>query len=477
MKVFFQSFFTVLVLKGLFFNVSQAIEYKPKVAILGAGLSGLSAAYLLNSYEYFDIQIFEAGIKSGGRIRSTKSIGNAFRDEGGSFIDSEHLEIRALVHNLGLELVKVIDEGETIYHQYINQTKSISRDNFSRFKDTLVKLSHDYEKLLAHDQKTIAMLENTSIENYLRSIYAECELIALIERMFQNEYGADLIEMKADELFLVIDIKIGEELFNLGGKLGDEAFTIKGGNHLLTNELEKLLQVPIKYDHEIVAIEQNNDKVLITFKNAQPKQCLEFDYVLTTFAPEILKNIRITPLPSHLQNFFNKRHSGDNLKIFLYFNNPCWRKLECGNRFNYLTDRFAIWDNKDDLLGYNVFSLVAMAGGKEARKAFNESEEILEKELLDSLSALMPEIRTFHIGTAKGHNWSMDRYFLGAYAGIIAPGQEREQEALLMPYSGRIYFAGSAFDQKYEGFMEGALRSSKKAISLLIISYKSSDRT
>ena len=45
----------------------------PKVAIIGAGISGLSTAYFLNKKNINDINIFESNSKPGGVIQTFKN--------------------------------------------------------------------------------------------------------------------------------------------------------------------------------------------------------------------------------------------------------------------------------------------------------------------------------------------------------------------------------------------------------------------
>src|SRR5688572_8394893 len=45
---------------------------RKKIGIIGAGISGLHAAYLLHNYDQYDIEVLEAGDTIGGRIQSSE---------------------------------------------------------------------------------------------------------------------------------------------------------------------------------------------------------------------------------------------------------------------------------------------------------------------------------------------------------------------------------------------------------------------
>ena len=58
-----------------------ASENKPKIIIVGAGLSGLTAAYRLQQMGH-DVQVYEARHRPGGRVLSVK-IGESYEELGG----------------------------------------------------------------------------------------------------------------------------------------------------------------------------------------------------------------------------------------------------------------------------------------------------------------------------------------------------------------------------------------------------------
>lgn len=84
------------------------MKTKPKLIIIGAGLSGLYCAYLLqNDYE---VTILEARSRMGGRV-----LGVGEHDLGPSWIWSHQKNILQLVDELGLELFTQHTEGMALY--------------------------------------------------------------------------------------------------------------------------------------------------------------------------------------------------------------------------------------------------------------------------------------------------------------------------------------------------------------------------
>lgn len=79
-----------------------------KIAIIGAGLSGLYAAYRLQHTH--DVSIFEARNRIGGRILTEEGF-----DMGPSWIWSHQKNILSLAHALGLKLFAQYDSGYALY--------------------------------------------------------------------------------------------------------------------------------------------------------------------------------------------------------------------------------------------------------------------------------------------------------------------------------------------------------------------------
>src|SRR5579859_4725476 len=80
-----------------------------KIAIIGAGLAGLTAAYQLKKAGYAP-RIYEASSRLGGRCYSARDVfaDGQVAEHGGEFFDTGHTEIIALAKELGLTLDDVL---------------------------------------------------------------------------------------------------------------------------------------------------------------------------------------------------------------------------------------------------------------------------------------------------------------------------------------------------------------------------------
>src|SRR3989304_8622298 len=72
----------------------------PRIAVIGAGIAGLTAAYTLQK-RGFAVQVFEREDTPGGRMRSEQR-GDFVIERGAQFIASSYRDMRALAAELGI---------------------------------------------------------------------------------------------------------------------------------------------------------------------------------------------------------------------------------------------------------------------------------------------------------------------------------------------------------------------------------------
>ena len=76
---------------------------QPSIAIVGAGLAGLTCGYRLKQAG-LNAQIYEASGRIGGRCYSIRDLSPLIAEHGGELIDQGHTQLRQLAQELGLDL-------------------------------------------------------------------------------------------------------------------------------------------------------------------------------------------------------------------------------------------------------------------------------------------------------------------------------------------------------------------------------------
>ena len=101
----------------------------------------------------------------------------------------------------------------------------------------------------------------------------------------------------------------------------------------------------------------------------------------------------------------------------------------------------------------------AIALGKLAAK---EREQQASSALATLLSVPEPTLNASLLGPVRGHDFSNDPHFLGAYS-FCRPGGARASESLARPIADALFMAGEATDHEYPGTVAGALASAERA--------------
>jgi len=89
-------------------------NYQPQIVIVGAGLSGLTIAYLLQKSGY-PCTILEARNRIGGRIHTLRKNGEAPVELGATWFGNQHGYLIELMHELGVECAKQHTGGDIFY--------------------------------------------------------------------------------------------------------------------------------------------------------------------------------------------------------------------------------------------------------------------------------------------------------------------------------------------------------------------------
>lgn len=278
-----------------------------KIAVIGGGLGGISAALYLSKYGY-EIDIFEKNEKLGGKLNYTNNSGFYF-DLGPSLLTMPFVVediFRHLSRNIEdyLEVVKldnicryfwsdgvVLDADSDIskFKENIKQISELDADNLSTFLDyskTIYDLTADTflfgpfmewsELFKLKNYKTLLQLNkidsNRTMQTAINSFFASDKLRQLFGR-YATYNGSNPYSAPAT-LNIIPHVE-----YTLG------SFYIKGGMYKIGEALEKLLieqKVNIHTNTEVSKILTSGKKVRgIEFKENNEIKHLDYDYIIS----------------------------------------------------------------------------------------------------------------------------------------------------------------------------------------------------
>ncbi|KAK7988887.1 hypothetical protein PG989_009202 [Apiospora arundinis] len=189
--------------------------------------------------------------------------------------------------------------------------------------------------------------------------------------------------------------------------------------------------------------------------------CVQADYAIATFSVGVLQNDAVTfdpPLPRWKREAIEQFQMGTYTKIFYQFNETFWDPNT--QYFLYADPKvrgyYPVWQSLTApgfLEGSNIIFVTVL--GNEAYRVEQQSDDMTRDEGLKVLRSMfpdkvVPEPIAFHYP-----RWSTEEMTFGSYSNWPV-GMTLEKHQNLRANVDRLYFAGEATSAQYYGFLQGA---------------------
>ena len=448
----------------------------PKVVIVGAGLAGLTCAYRLKQAGISAV-IYEATSRVGGRCWTKRGFFKEGQivERGGELIDSGHTKIQALAAEIGLILDDLI-EAESLGTEpfyYFDGSPYTFEEATNDFLQIYPRLQKDIEEagyptLYNSFTERGFKLDHTSIADYINEIVPgglRSRFGQLLAVAYTIEYGADIKEQSSLNLLYLLGFAPGGPLQLFGES--DERYHIRGGNDQLPTLLAKELEGQIRFNSELIKIEQNRQgKMRLVFRHGEKEWDVWADKVIMTIPFSILREIDYDDarFRSLKENAIEDTGMGVNTKLHAQFFNRFWRRL--GNNGETFADTGyqSTWEVSRAQKGRSGI-LVDYTGDEKAAEQKAKTEERVErltKRFLDKLNPVLPGSERNWNGLSTVENWLSYPWTKGSYSYFMV-GQYTKFAGIAEEREGNIFFAGEHTSVDYQGCLNGAVASGERA--------------
>jgi monoamine oxidase len=442
---------------------------RKRVAVLGAGIAGLVAAYELKQQGH-EVIVLEAQNRVGGRVLTCREFAPGLCAEFGAMrIPRSHeltlrycrkfdLPMRPFVMGNPKGLVYVCGERMTM----AEAQRSPDRLPFDLAPHERGKTA---DELWAHAIADIKALLDRDGPSAWEQIRAQFDQFSLYEFLKHRNFSRGAIEYYAVMNFVEADMNnaVMEVLReDLEGAYVDMQ-TIDGGMDRLPNAFYRELQEELRFGTEVRAIDQTDAGVTVHVKTEAGRFSVAADYCICALPFPCLRTVELT-----------RPFSRDKMRAIRQLNYHASTKI-------LFQVRHRFWEQEDGIVGGATVTdlpirrinyppaspdsergvlLASYTWGQDALQWGAMDPETRLEEALDDVARIHPRIHEeYEIGTS--YAWYADRWARGAFA-LFAPEQQTDLQAAIVQPEGRVHFAGEHCSL-YHAWIQGALESGIRA--------------
>jgi monoamine oxidase len=477
-----------------FLTRSANAASQPRIAIVGGGIAGLSAALTLADAG-FRSTIYEAhASRIGGRMHSDTDdyFGGQVAEWCGELIDTGHKTIRGLAKRFSLPLDDLLaaepsGSTETYYFRggYYSSDQAVA--DFLPVHKTLKAqvAAAGYPTTWNSSTPTGQMLDNTSvydwIEQYVPGGHGS-SFGRLLDAAYAEEYGADTTDQAS--LNLVYLLGYSSKSFEIFGA-SDERFHIRGGNQQLPEAIAAYVQssgmteIVKSARLNTIALKKNGAVSLLFDGSPTP---IVADHVIVCMSFAVLRTLDYSQagFDQRKETAITQLGAGRNTKLQLQFDKRYWNQhgpwgLGNGDVYSDLGIQNA-WESTRAQAGsagiLNDYTGGSVAGAYKPSTPYSNASQNKQvttyaKAFLTKLEKVFPRITAHWNGKAILSTPFLDPNLLCSYS-YWRVGQYTAFSGYEGVQQGPIHFAGEHCSQDFQGFMEGGAAEGIRAANEIL---------
>jgi monoamine oxidase len=441
-------------------------QNRAKVVVIGAGLSGLHTALMLEA-EGLDVQVIEGRMRAGGRLMTLRDIpgrpeagGNSFGGGYARLIDAAQrygveYQPNRQSYLRGMELV--IDEKVVPMKDWPDHPKNPLPQEHREVApwEYYMQFMHDHVPLARSDEwldEKFAHLD-ISFDDWMLSEGVSSEVIDLCcnHKWEYNDSTHD-----ASALVVMMEYLWGRSMFIIDGKRS--SFVIKGGNQRLPETMASLLKKDVHYGKEVVGMRTGDDGAEV---RCMDDSVYRADRIVCSIPLPVLRRIKVDPYFTGAQRkaiWSVPRQLVT--QVHLVPTAPFW-EADGFKPAMFITDAPVglLTLNADEDDPSQVASMMAVMMGNKAERMDQMDQESAEALVLSTIEKIRPAAKG-KLEVAGYKSWFRDPFSSGDFTNF-GPGQVTRFAGHMNAPHGRIHLCGDATGLANRG-MEAALESAER---------------
>jgi monoamine oxidase len=385
---------------------------------------------------------------------------------GGQWVGPTQEVVLELIEELGLKTFRSFDEGEALT-VFDGNVVRYADDTFGLPPDSAMEVGRLWEQLevLASTVAIDAPWETEGAEDLDRQTL-DAWLVAntkdSIARRFFRLLVPALFSAESPELSLLhflFYVKSGTSLEVLVGITGGaQESRVVGGTHQISERMSAELGDAVRLNAVVRTVHQDETGVLVNYEGGS----VTAERVIIAIPQTLTGRLRyIPPLPGRRDMLTQQIPAGSVIKLQVGYDTPFWRDDGLSGLALSLDDALSlVLDNSPDDGSCGV--LVGFLEGAHARTAsLMSTEERRELAIAALVKYFGP--KAAHPFDVVEQDWTAEEFTRGCYGGRLGAGVWTQYGTALSAPVGRIHWAGAETSAVWNGYMDGAIRSGRRA--------------
>ncbi|MGZ4547217.1 MAG: flavin monoamine oxidase family protein [Blastococcus sp.] len=461
----------------------------PRIAIVGAGISGLCAALRLQDSGVAST-VYEANTRIGGRMYSNTTTWSAGQvsEWGGELIDTGHKTIQTLAKRFNLPLDDLVQAEPNSaqptysfggrYYPYAQATS-----DFSAVHQAVQRDMQSFTWPVVWNSSTPGgvALSNLSLYDWIESRVPGghgSSMGQLLDVAYNIEYGGETSDQTALNLLGLLGYQPQPGQFSMFG-LSDERYHIRGGNQQLPLAIAAALPArSVVTGWQLTGVVANADGTqTLSFLVGRAKQTVTADHTILTVPLGVLQRLDLSHagLDQRKQGQISSMRMGKNVKLQLQFGHRVWNStgpwpgISTGETYAD-TGYQNTWDvsrAQPGTPGILVNYTGGVAAGSYAPPVpFSDQSSAYVRSaaatFLSQVEPVLPGLTGEWNGRATLSAWPTNPYSYGAYS-YWPTGYCHRYAGYEGMRQGNLHFAGEHCSIDFQGYMEGGADEGQRA--------------
>jgi monoamine oxidase len=444
----------------------------PQIAIVGAGLAGLTCAYRLKQAG-LKADIYEASDRIGGRCWTIYDFDPLVAEHGGELIDQGHTAMRQLSQELGLDLDNLLQAQPrgTEDFFWVNEHKYEYAQLIDDLNGIYQKMHKDvsaasYPTLWNSYTQRGWELDHMSIIDWLNETVpggATSDLGRVLDIAYNIEYGAECSQQSSLNLLYLLAYS-GQGQFHVFGP-SNEKYHVRGGNDQIAKRLADALAGQIQTGKALTAIKLNTTGTYtLSFGGGST---VTADHVVLALPFSLLRDVNYSkagfePLKV---TAIKELPMGTNSKLHVEFKDRFW--YAAGNNGNTYADTGYqnTWEvSRAQGGGKGKGILIDYTGGNIGASFGSGTPSSRAQQFMAQMQPLFPDtnVASHFTGRATIDFWTDYQWTKGSYS-YWKVGQYTKFSGMEKERQGNCHFAGEHTSQDSQGYLNGAVETGERA--------------